>query len=354
MARPACGGRQAGGLLQEQPDDEHAERHPGVEEHGGQVPHREVAGREDVQRHHRVRRSPLPQRERDQAGDTDHETGDHRRMREAQPLPLDERVHRAGEADRVQRRPDDVDARRPIRRRANSSAGSLVVRYSVIASGTMLTPKIHRQFSASTNTPPSSGPITKAVPVQAVQVPMARAWAAPEKRALIIASELGTRNAAPTPCRQRAATRTQPVGATAHNTEDTAKTARPDPQHGEPAELVGDRAGHQDQRAEGQQVAVDDPLLQRQAAAEFASDGRQCEVDHRAVEEGDERGQHGDRDQRSVGTGGATRHVVGLSGHPAAPRPNSRCVRPREGSVGGLASAPSCAWMARCAARMAR
>ena len=91
----------------------------------------------------------------------------------------------------------------------------------------MLTPKIHRQFSASTNTPPSTGPTTKAVPVHAVQVPIARAWAVPVKRALIIASELGTRNAAPTPCRQRAATSTQPVGATAHNSEDTAKTVRP-------------------------------------------------------------------------------------------------------------------------------
>ena len=97
---------------------------------------------------------------------------------------------------------------------------------SVMASGTMFTPKIHRQFSASTRTPPSSGPMTNAVPVQAVQVPMARACAAPENRALIIASELGTRNAAPTPCRQRAATSTQPLGANAHSSDDTAKMTR--------------------------------------------------------------------------------------------------------------------------------
>ena len=103
----------------------------------------------------------------------------------------------------------------------------MVVRYSVTASGTMLTPKIHRQPTASTNTPPSSGPITNAVPVHAVHVPMARACAAPENRALIIASELGTRNAAPTPCRQRAATSTQPLGASAHSSEATPKTTRP-------------------------------------------------------------------------------------------------------------------------------
>ncbi len=95
------------------------------------------------------------------------------------------------------------------------------------ASGTMLTPKIHRQPTASTNTPPSSGPITNAVPVHAVHVPMARDCSAPENRALIIASELGTRNAAPTPCRQRAATSTQPLGASAHSSEATPKTTMP-------------------------------------------------------------------------------------------------------------------------------
>ena len=109
----------------------------------------------------------------------------------------------------------------------NSSAGSFVVRYSVTASGTMLTPKIHRQPTASTRTPPSSGPITNAVPVHAVHVPIARDCAAPENRALIIASELGTRNAAPTPCRHRAATSTQPLGANAHSSDDTAKTTMP-------------------------------------------------------------------------------------------------------------------------------
>lgn len=66
-----------------------------------------------------------------------------------------------------------------------------------------------------------------AVPVHAVQVPMAAAWRRPVKRVLIMASELGTRNAAPTPCRQRAPTRIQPVGASAHNTDETAKTISP-------------------------------------------------------------------------------------------------------------------------------
>lgn len=101
------------------------------------------------------------------------------------------------------------------------------MRYNVTASGTRFTPKIHRQFNASTRTPPSTGPMTNAVPVHAVQVPIARAWAAPENRALIMVSELGTRNAAPTPCSTRAATSTHPEGATAHSTDETAKINRP-------------------------------------------------------------------------------------------------------------------------------
>src|SRR5258708_23062517 len=109
----------------------------------------------------------------------------------------------------------------------NSPAGSLVVRESVTASGTTLTAKIHRHPTASTSTPPSSGPITNAVPVHAVHVPIARDCAAPENRALIIASELGTRNAAPPPCRHRAATSTQPLGARAHSSDENAKITVP-------------------------------------------------------------------------------------------------------------------------------
>jgi hypothetical protein len=109
-----------------------------------------------------------------------------------------------------------------------SSGSSFVLRYSVTASGTMLMPKTQRQSSESTSSPPSGGPTTNAVPVHAVHVPIARACAAPVNRALIIASELGTRKAAPMPCTHLAATSTQPVGATAHSTEATANTASPE------------------------------------------------------------------------------------------------------------------------------
>ena len=63
-----------------------------------------------------------------------------------------------------------------------------------ITSGT-LTQKIARQEIASTTAPPPAGPITVAIPVQAVQVPTALPRSAPSKVAARIASEPGTSSA---------------------------------------------------------------------------------------------------------------------------------------------------------------
>jgi hypothetical protein len=89
---------------------------------------------------------------------------------------------------------------------------------------------------------------------------------------LIIASELGTRKAAPMPC-ERAQQGRDGEGHQAH------------PQHHEPAELVGDCPRDEDQRTERQQVTVNDPLLKCQSPTEFRGDRRQRQVHHRAVEE---------------------------------------------------------------------
>ena len=59
---------------------------------------------------------------------------------------------------------------------------------------------------------------------------------------------------------------------------------------------VGERAGHEDQRAEREQVGVGDPLLAREAAAELVRDRRQRDVDHGRVDRHD-RGAEDRRDQ---------------------------------------------------------
>ncbi len=91
----------------------------------------------------------------------------------------------------------------------------------------MLTQKIARHESASTSAPPPAGPITVAIPVQAVQVPIAFPRAGPSKVAVRIAREPGTSSAPASPCSAREPIRIWLVGATAHITEVIAKPTRP-------------------------------------------------------------------------------------------------------------------------------
>ena len=115
----------------------------------------------------------------------------------------------------------------------------------------------------------------------------------------ITASELGTSSAPATPCSARAATSKPMLGASAHSSEATPKPPTPEREHAPLAVEVAERAADQDQRAERQQVAVDDPLLRRQAAAERALDRRQRDVHDRAVEQHDARADDA-RDQRQA------------------------------------------------------
>ena len=224
-------------------------------------------------------------------------------MREAEPLALDQRVHRAGEADGVQRRTDDVDARRGSLAPRTRRRDSFVVRYSVTASGTMLTPE-------------------DPAPVQRVDQHAAEQRTDHERRArprrpradgacLIRAGEPGVDHRQRAGHQERGADALQAAGGHQHPAAGRHRAQhrrhREDhqahPQHRQPAELIGDRPCDEDQRAEGQQVAVHHPLLQRQAATEFPADRRQRQVDHRAVQKRHERGQHRDRDERPVGSG---------------------------------------------------
>ena len=67
-----------------------------------------------------------------------------------------------------------------------------------------------------------------------------------------------------------------------------------------PAEQVGERSGKQDDRAESQQVRIHHPLLCGESATQLAPDRRERDRDDAPVEEGDERRQHGDRQDRAL------------------------------------------------------
>ena len=87
--------------------------------------------------------------------------------------------------------------------------------------------KIHRQETWSTIQPPASGPITTAMPPQAVHEPIAAPRSFGVKAATMIASELGVRSAPAAPCNARAAIRASIVGASAHTSESRPKPPTP-------------------------------------------------------------------------------------------------------------------------------
>src|SRR5262245_2932147 len=116
---------------------------------------------------------------------------------------------------------------------ARSASGSRLTAPWVLASQTVkitrgtLTQKIARQETASTSAPPPAGPITVAIPVQAVQVPTALPRSAPSKVAAMIAREPGTSSAPVSPCSARAPIRKALEGASAQRIEVTPKPTSP-------------------------------------------------------------------------------------------------------------------------------
>lgn len=78
-----------------------------------------------------------------------------------------------------------------------------------------------------------------------------------------------------------------------------------------PPDPIGERARHQDERAERDEVAVHHPLLNGEPAAELPRDRGQRHGDDRAVEEGDEGGE----DRHDENRPAARRGGVGSGGH---------------------------------------
>ena len=121
----------------------------------------------------------------------------------------------------------------PTQSIARSASGSLLsftharaISTVRMISGTLIQ-KIARHERASISAPPPAGPITVAMPLQAVQVPMALPRSAPSKVAARIASDPGTSSAPANPWNARPAIRISTFGAIAQTIDVTAKPARP-------------------------------------------------------------------------------------------------------------------------------
>ena len=154
-----------------------------------------------------------------------------------------------------------------------------------------------------TSQPPTSGPITNAIPVQAVQVPIAAPRSSPANVEVITASPAGVRIAPAIPCRPRA--RISDGAVRRQRAEHRGDAERRDADHEDAprAEEIAERAADEEQRAERQQVGVDDPLLEREPAAEVALDRGQRDVDDARVDEDDDRPEDaGDQDEPVAGS----------------------------------------------------
>ena len=87
--------------------------------------------------------------------------------------------------------------------------------------------KIARQDSASTSQPPTSGPITNAMPLHAVQEPIAAPRTSRGNAATMSASDPGVSSAPNAPCSPRPITRTPMVGASAQMIDTPPNPATP-------------------------------------------------------------------------------------------------------------------------------
>ena len=161
----------------------------------------------------------------------------------------------------------------------------------------MLIQKIARQESASTRAPPPAGPITTAIPVQAVQAPTAWPRAAPSKAGGDERQRARHEQRPGDPLQGAGADQELGRGRDRAQHRGQAEAEQAEDEDPPPPELVAERAADEQQRDQCQHVGLDHPLLAGQPRVEIVRDRRQRHVDHGRVEEDHSRPQNR-RDQR--------------------------------------------------------
>ena len=179
------------------------------------------------------------------------------------------------------------------------SATARRVSATVKAISGMFSQKIARQESASTSAPPPAGPITTAIPVQAVQVPTAWPRAAPSKVAATKRQRARHEQRPGDPLQGAGADQELDRGRERAEDRGDAEGDQAGDEDPPPPELVAERAADQEQRDQGQHVGLDHPLLAGQPRVEPVGDRRQRHVDHGRVEEDDGRAEDR-REQRQT------------------------------------------------------
>ena len=185
--------------------------------------------------------------------------------------------------------------RPPSARGAAACAAATASRVAA-AIGTLMR-KMSRQLETPMSQPPSSGPMTKEMPLHAVHVPIAAPRSGPENVDVITASDAGVRSAPAMPWMPRKTMSVVAFGAAAQSTDATPNARDAQREHPHLSEDVAERAADEDERAEREQIGVDDPQLGRDPAAEVALDRGQGDVDDRPVDEGDRRAENRRRER---------------------------------------------------------
>ena len=178
-------------------------------------------------------------------------------------------------------------------RRATPARSGSWPRTRSAGSGTLIKKAAPRDVS--TSTPPTNGPRIVVAADAPAQMPNARPCSSPSKLAVMMASDPGTSSAPAAPCRTRKTISNSMVGDRPHSSEVTPNADQADGEHPPAAVVVVHRAGEDQQRAEGDEVAVRDVGLGLERAEEGAmqvlADPRQRDVHDRRVEEDDARAQ---------------------------------------------------------------
>ncbi len=143
--------------------------------------------------------------------------------------------------------------------------------------GTLIA-KIQRHEALSTSCPPISGPSTVPMPLHAVHAPIARPRSSGGKVAAITASAAGVSTAPHTPWSARETTSSSIVGASGAEHRRDPEADHTELEHAARSEQVAERAAHQDQRCERDEVGVRRPLLAGEPTAEVLVNGRKGDV----------------------------------------------------------------------------
>ena len=184
---------------------------------------------------------------------------------------------------------------------------------SAAAANGTLTMKTDDQSNHSSSSPPVSGPSPIPTAASAAQIAIAFARSLPVKTFAMIERVAGMISAAPTPIAAR--TRDHLVGRVGDEGAEAGEAEDRDAglERALAPEAVAERAEHEQQPGEDEQVGVDHPLQLRRRGVELVLQRRQGDVEDRVVEPDDHQAQRQHAERLP-----AARVLDGIDGHQAA------------------------------------